>query len=341
MLLSNYFSSNGPGAVLAVVTEGKVPYIECYGLANIPQKIKITPETVFDLASAGKTFTATAIMLLSERGDLNLDDAIQEYIPQIEKNQDSRHIKIRDLLWHTSDLPDYLDAGIYTASNQVSPEYIISQLPNWSGQARPGEYHSYCNTNYVLLGMIIEAITGLSFAEFIEANLIRPFGLHQTFVFGSTRKPQQLAVGYQDMGYGLPLIETCPNFDLQTVGDGGIFSSVNDLIQWQSLLWHGKIVHPQTFMFMQTPGKLDSGESFEYGLGLQIETRKNGQRWIGHGGSWTNATTLMGRYVQEDTLVIVLSNEIVAPVERISQRALSIATKRVYRQAKHRKWYYY
>ena len=150
--------------------------------------------------------------------------------------------QVRDLLWHVSGLPDYLESGMYVAVDQVSPEYVNNLLPAWSREARPGEKHTYCNTNYFVLSRVIAAVSGLSFAEFIDSNLITPFGLRSTFVLGGESDAPQIANGYRNTGYGLPLVEPSNDFNLETVGDGGVLSSLNDLIRWQALLWNGEIV---------------------------------------------------------------------------------------------------
>ena len=292
-ILRHYFSPVGPGAALAVAVEGETPHVECCGLADIQQGIEITPDTVFDLASASKVFTATGIMLLVERGCLELTAPVGNYLPLIEKSEAQRPITIRDLLSHTSGLPDYLESGMYADVDQVSPDYVAGQLPAWWREARPGENHNYCNTNYFVLSKVIESVTGLGFAEFIRSNLVDPFGLRSTFV-GAVKDSTRIARGYRNPGYGLPLVRPSDEFELETLGDGGVLSSLSDLIRWQSLLWNGEVVSKQSLMLMQTPGQLESGEHFEYGFGLQVERREGGHTWCGHGGSWTSTTIMIG-----------------------------------------------
>ena len=324
-ILRYYFSATGPGAALAVAVERQTPYVECFGLADVERQTGITPDTVFDLASASKIFTATGIMTLVERRCLDLTAPVGEYLPEIGKPETGRAITVRDLLWHVSGLPDYLESGMYAAVDQVSPEYVAGRLAEWSRRARPGEKHIYCNTNYFVLSRVIEAVSGLRFAEFIDSNLITPFGLRSTSVLGGEGDASQIASGYRNTGYGLPLVEPSDEFRLETVGDGGVSSSLNDLIRWQSLFWNSEIVSEQSLRIMHTPGELDSGGSFEYGFGLQVEQREGGKTWCGHGGSWTSTTILVGRYLKEEVSVIVLSNELMAPVERIAQRVLSMS----------------
>jgi CubicO group peptidase (beta-lactamase class C family) len=324
-ILPHYFSPVGPGAALAVAIDNGPPTIECCGLADVDRGVEITADTVFELASASKMFTATGIMLLVERGCLDLTASIREYLPQILDPEAGRQVTVRDLLWHTSGLTDYLELGMNAAADHVSNEYIFSQLPAWSRRARAGEAFSYSNTNYVLLARIIQAASGLDFAEFTHANLFAPFDLNNTYVFTGGTDSKCIALGYSNPGYGLPQTEPFDNVQLDTVGDGGVFSSLNDLIRWQQLFWGGELVSEQSVSLMKSPGALDTGECFDYGFGLQVEQCDGVQSWCGHGGSWTNSTTMVGRYEEEHTSVVVLSNEIAAPVERISQRALAMS----------------
>ena len=320
-ILPHYFSDDGPGAVLAIATEGKPPRIETCGFADLESRSPITAETVFDLASVGKMITATVALALVERGDLELTTPLDTVLSEAEAPREGRAITVRDLLQHTAGIPDYLEGGISSDESQLTLAAILTRLPEWTREARPGMVHTYSNTNYVLIAQLIERITGQPFAEFLEAGFFGPLGLRSTATLGGTRKPESTVKGYQNLGFGLPAIEATENLEIETVGDGGIFSSANDLIEWQSRYWSGEIIAPKSIRSMTTSGTLDSGEPFDYGLGIQVEERA-GRRWFGHGGSWTASTTFVGYHEAERTSIIILSNEMMAPVERISQAAL-------------------
>lgn len=267
------------------------------------------------------------ILLLAERGSLDLMAPAAEYLAEIEECEAGRPITVRDLLWHTSGLPDYLEAGAATLADRLCAEYVNSRLPACSRQARPGRSFSYSSTNYFVRSRVIEAVSGLGFGEFVGSNLAAPFGLQSTFVLGGEFDPARIARGYRDLGSGLPSIEPADDVEIDVLGDGGVHSSLADLIRWQSLLWNGGVVSEGSLRAMRTPGELDSGERFEYGFGLQVEERGDGRAWCGHGGSWTSSTVLVGRYLKERASVIVLSNEVIAPVERIAQRAFALSSR--------------
>lgn len=319
-ILSPYFSPIGPGAAFARLSPGKCPTVECIGLAQLETKAVLTPKTRFDLASCSKVFTAVAIMLLVERGQVELDAPIDLYLPAFSSSYANRPVRIQDLLWHTSGITDYLADGIETPPSKGSRTHIEQQLPIWMPLAEPGLRHAYSNTNYVLLASIVEAVTGISFSEYVEVNLLIPFGLKDTHV-GVSRESINVVKGYRNLGYGLASFEPVTDFPLDTLGDGGIFSCLEDMMHWLTFLWDGQIVKREAWQRMITPGVLDNGKRIPYGMGLQIEQFEDGRSWVGHGGSWVHSTVIFGRYSPGDDLIIILSNEWMAPVERISQRA--------------------
>ncbi len=236
----------------------------------------------------------------------------------------SRPITLQDLLWHTSGLPDYLELGRHTPESKVTPSWILGELGNWTLNSEPGTVHDYSNTNYFLLSQVIGTVAKESYQDFVKARLLEPLGLENTFVGKDNHDNKGVAKGYQDFGYGVAKIQPSEAFDISTFGDGGVFSSLNDLLKWFTFLWSGKIVSPESLDRMRSMGHLDSGEEFEYGFGLQLESDKNGETWCGHGGSWTDSTVMLGQYMPEGCTVIVLSNEVMAPVERISKHARRI-----------------
>ncbi len=319
-LLQNYFPAHGPGAALAIVVDDAPPQVSCRGLADPDADIAIDPATVFDLASAAKPFTAAAIMTLVEDGRLSLTTPICDCLSFAPPAEKGRPATVRDLLQHTSGLPDYLAQGMHTPAEEMTLTSIVARTEAWSRSARPGRIFEYSNTNYALLAMIVEAVAGADFAEFVHKRLFAPHGLEDAFIGQAENRGKTVAKGFINGGYGLAAFEPIA-LDIDTVGDGGLYCSLRDLVRWQTLFWQGAIVNPASLAAMTAPGRLDSGEPFDYGLGLQVETGADGARWIGHGGSWVGTTVLAGRYPAARASVIVLSNEHMAPVERISQRA--------------------
>ncbi len=324
-MLAHYFDPNGPGAALAVVRDGAAPMVECTGLADVECRVPITPDTAFELGSASKTFTAVAVLLAAERGCLDLSSPVGAYLPTWRNGVAGRLVTVADLLRHTSGLHDYLEAGPYqTPLDELRMASVLDRLPDWSHAASPGFAFHYSNTNYVVLARLLETVTGRPFAEYVAEYLVRPFGLCSTAVDPERQTPSVgVARGYHNRGFGLPYVVPSTPCLCDTYGDGGMISTLNDLIRWQSLFWEGKILAEPSLRLMRSRGRLDSGDQFDYGMGLQVEEQERGETWCGHGGSWTDATTLIGRYTNARTTIIVLSNEFMAPVERIAQRAFA------------------
>lgn len=320
--LEAYFDPAGPGVAVGIALDGRPVDIGCVGLADVESRTEITPQTLFDLASASKTFTAAAVLLLAAEGRLELRCPVRQCLEGWEDAPRARPVEVRDLLWHTSGLRDYLEQGMFTPPGEMSPEYVLTQLPDWSRKATPGIVHAYSNTNYFCLARIVESVTGERFAAFLASRLFTPFGLRVTRVAGDGAS--RTARGYRPTASGLPRFVRCETLEPGTDGDGGVVSTLDDLVRWHTLFWDGEIVGPDTVRRMCEPGTLDSGARFEYGFGLQVESH-DGRLWCGHNGSWVESTVVIGRYVAERATVIVLSNEFMAPVERLAQRAFAAA----------------
>ncbi|MEM7283156.1 MAG: serine hydrolase domain-containing protein [Pseudomonadota bacterium] len=322
IFLDAYFSGEGPGVVLGVIDNDGQKKIHNGGMADIEACTPATADTRFELASVTKMITATIVMKLFEQGKIDLQEPAAPHIGVSNKN--ARAVTIRDLLQHTSGLPDYLETGALTPQEELKRSYVLNQLPCWFEHALPGQSFNYSNTNYVILAHLVETLTGQQYARHLK-TVFQSLKMSNTgSVVNPEKEPLELAIGYTNMGYGTPQFDKCPESDIDTEGDGGLFSSATDLLTWQHAFWNAHIVNRKTIEMMIQPGRTDDGQTFPYGLGLQVESATGKGQWFGHGGSWVNSTTLVGHYPGGNTSVVVLSNEVVAPVERISQRAMQL-----------------
>mgnify|MGYP002624657817 CR=1 FL=1 len=321
--LSPRFDPEGPGAALAVAVDGRPVQVECIGFADIAQQIPITPDTRFDLASVSKTFTAALLLRLAAAGRVDVNGPAADWLPALGRPASGRPITLRDLLAHTSGLPDYLADGMDTPPERTAVRSILDELPRWGAAARPGITHAYANTNYVLLAQVIEAVTGTPFTEACAKELFAPLGLAHTAVCPDP-PAGTVAIGYVQDQYGVPRWDVSEPMPLETVGDGGVVSSLTDLLRWHEALWSGEAVPEPWWTRMRTPSRLDSGEPIPYGLALQVEQDAGGRTWVGHGGSWVCSTVLVGRYVEQRTTVLLLANDPLAPVARIAPRAAAL-----------------
>lgn len=327
MHLDSYFDPEGPGGAVGIARDGEDGFVDVIGFGDIDARSPITAETSFDLASVTKVFTGTAIMLLGERGQLRISDPIARYLPGMKSPSGHRPILIQDLLWHISDIPDYLAAAAQDESFDLLPKSVREWACGRVPFAEPGQRDVYSNTNYFLLAEIVSEVAGMSYADFLRTNLFEPFGLSNTFVLGHPPEHTLRARGYQNVGTGNPSYQRS-ELDLPIFGDGGVFSSIRDLLRWQELYFGGHVLKPATLAQALQPGTLDCGAKSAFGCGVMVEDLRDGRRWCGHDGAWSGAAAFLGRWLEECLSVVVLSNDERAPVTRIAQRSLAAWRRR-------------
>lgn len=261
---------------ILVARDGKILYRDAFGTAAGPSG-KNQAETPSDLASVSKQFTAMAVMMLAERGRLRYDDPITRYLPQL--GDLGASITIRHLLTHTSGIPDVGDLGI-DHPNLKESEVVKVVVEQHMKFATPGEEYRYSNTGYILLGMMIEKVAEMSLGDFLARNVFDPLGMTHT----------QLA---SKPGY--------------TKGDGGIFSTVDDLLKWDQALYTERLVKQTTLNEAFTPAPVRKGTS-TYGFGWNA-TQKEGDRFVWHTGNTGQYRAFIGRRIGERILVVILTNQ--------------------------------
>lgn len=284
-----------PGLALVVIQNGEVVKIKGYGIANLEHDVPVTPDTVFELASVTKQFTATAIMSLVEEGKIKLDDPIMKYLPG--SPQKWIGITIRHLLTHTAGLaehtrgqPDNSTAETFDAAT----EYPMS--------LSPGEDFKYSGVGYFLLGMIIEKVSGQRYRNFLAERFFKPFGMTSTSVLDQWAIVKNRAAGYTIRNGQLVNIRRYWQDELPA--DWGVISTVKDLAKWDTALAAGRVVKEASLAEMWTPVKLKSGRSYPYGFGWEVY-KVGDRRVITHTGiSGTEYT----RLPDDKLTIIVLTN---------------------------------
>ncbi|WP_008309443.1 serine hydrolase domain-containing protein [Leptolyngbya sp. PCC 6406] len=297
---------DGPGGVVMVIQSGEIVHQNGYGLADIEQEIPITPETLFHLGSVGKQFTAMGILILVERGQVDLDDPISVYIPEL-RWMDSG-VTVRRLLHHTSGVMGYDDRDdIYTALLALSPapdnEDVLTALSQFQEMlADPGDEFHYSNTGYDILGLLIERISGQPYSRFMEANLFAPLGMANTFALPSDRRfGDTVAQSYDTSGpYESDVLDNVN-------GSGSIYSTLGDLYRYDQALYTEALVSQDLLAEMFTSGTLNDGEETAYGFGVEVATY-SGYDYVGHQGSWLGFDSYYLRFPEESLSVVVLLN---------------------------------
>lgn len=305
-----------PGLALVVVKNGDIVKMKGYGFANLEHDAPVTPDTVFELASVSKHFTATAIMLLVEQGKVKLDDPINRYLPA--SPEPWKAITVRHLLTHTAGLPAMAKGFNSLREGGWRADYTTAQMFESAVKDpmsfAPGENWQYSDVGYFLLGMIIEKASGVSYRNFLAQHFFQPIGMASTSVTDLWTIVKNRAAGYTTRGDRLVNGRRVVQFELPSAG--GVWSTVGDLTKWDNALAAGKVVKPSSLEQMWTPVKLNNGGSYVYGFGWVID-EKRGHRMITHTGVTGTEYT---RFPDHKLTVIVLTN-LHVPIGRTTSNA--------------------
>jgi CubicO group peptidase (beta-lactamase class C family) len=299
-----------PGLALAVVREGKVVKAKGYGLADVELNVPVTEGSVFQWASVTKQFTATAIMLLAQDGKLQLTDPISRYYSKAPPAWSN--VTVRHLLTHTSGIKGYTELPNFfgTLRKDYEPDELIGLVTDRPLDFTPGERWAYSNTGYYLLGLIIEKVSGQSYAEFLAGRIFRPCGMETARVNHQFELIPNRATGYDNRSNRLWRSEFVS--PTQPYSAGALVGTVLDLAKWDAALYSDKLLPMSVLEEMWTPVKFNNGRSGSYGYGWQTgETR--GHPWVGHGGGIHGFTSFILRLRDDKLTVIVLANSSANP----------------------------
>ena len=288
------------GAIL-VANEGKILYRNAFGKANFQRGVDFTPETPSNIGSVTKQFTAMSIMILEERRKLSYDNPVSKYVPEFSRSMHFSKVTLRHLLTHTSGMPDYGDLGI-DDSGLDQKGLISALLKKEDTLAEPGLRYRYSNPGYALLAIVVERVSGKEFADFLEQEIFKPVGMTSTLVYDNPgRKPARAALGYDQFGGSDDGAPTA------IPGDGGIYSTADDLLKWDQALYTDKLVRQSTLSEAFTPGKVQQGKTI-YGFGWNVE-EKDGSKYLWHTGSNAGFRAFIGRRLADRVTIIMLTNK--------------------------------
>jgi CubicO group peptidase (beta-lactamase class C family) len=303
-----------PGLALAVSQRGRPVHVRGYGLANVEHQVPVTDRTVFQSGSVGKQFTAAAVMLLVEDGRLGLDDPIVTFFDDAPASWSP--ITVRHLLTHTSGIANYTSGAIDYRRDYTYPELVaLAQKPPLD--FLPGEKHSYSNTGYLLLGLIIEKVSGQFYGDLLRDRVFRPLGMDTARVISEADIVPHRAAGYEMVKGELKNQEwVAPS--LNTTADGSLYLTVRDLARWDEALAARRLFKPSTYEAMWTAARLNDGSREPYGFGWRV-AETNGHKTIAHGGAWQGFLSRIARYEDDGLTVIVLVNTSLANLERLER----------------------
>jgi CubicO group peptidase (beta-lactamase class C family) len=316
-----YDHTDTPGCALGVVQDGDLVYARGYGMANLDHGIAITPQTVFRTGSVAKQFTAAAIAIAAREGAISLDDPVNKWIPTLPTYPSDP--TIRHMVHHVSGLRDYL---VLMALKGLRDDdfYTDAQVRNVLSRQRelnfaPGAEYLYSNSGYFLLGQIIREATGMSLREYAQGKIFEPLGMrHSHFHDDHNHIVPNRATGYAPEGDGYRISVTT----LDMVGDGGVFTSIEDLVQWVNALNYDTLDEGLTAM-LETRGILTTGDTIRYAFG-QTHGQYRGLRTVGHGGAFVGFRADITRFPDRDTSFLTICNRSDVRTGQLARRVADV-----------------
>ena len=327
-VIQSYVDGNQFMGAVLVARGDEVLLSKGYGFANLEWKIPNTPETKFRLGSITKQFTAASVLLLEERGKLRIDDPIGKYLPDVPESWSK--ITIFHLLTHTSGIPNFTSLPDYAGSKgtATSPEQRIARLRDQPLDFDPGTKWAYSNSGYVVLGELIQEVSGVPYAQFVRDNILTPIGMNDSGYDSNAAIIARRASGYRTGKKGTLLNAEYIDMSVPFAA-GALYSTTEDLLKWQIALFAGKVVSPASLTKMTTPF------IGNYAFGLFVEQRGE-HKFIGHNGGIDGFSTDLHYWPDQRITVVVLANEessartdIAAKLDDLAQgRTVSLPSER-------------
>ena len=292
-----------PGLAMAIVRNGALLRAQGYGSANLEHNVPVTAATVFQSGSVGKQFTATLVMQLIGEGRLSLDDRLAKFFPSGPAVW--REITIRQLLSHTSGISEkfYEKVDLHLEYADSTVARIIGEQPL---DFVPGSKWSYSNPGYVMLGYVIEKVTGRFYGDLLEERIFGPLGMSTAMIINEPTIVPNRAAGYETVA-GTIVNQAWVSRKFNTTADGSLYLTVLDLAKWDAALYGDRVLAQASLAQMWTPIRLNGGATHPYGFGWALGN-VNGHRIIEHGGAWQGFKTYIARYVGDGLTVIVMMN---------------------------------
>ncbi|HEX8644545.1 MAG TPA: serine hydrolase domain-containing protein [Allosphingosinicella sp.] len=307
-ILEAAYPADGPGAAVIVTRGGRIVYAAGRGLADLEARRPITPQTVFRLGSITKQFTAAVILQLVAEGRISLDDPVTRFFPDYP--QPGGRATVRQLLNHTSGIQSYTGIpGWMTEANTNRPystAQMIALFRDLPSPSEPGQRWDYNNSGYVLLGAIVESVTGMPWHQAVAERIARPLGLGSISYGVTGEAAPAMARGYTDGEGGTARLANRIHMSVPH-GAGGLVGTVEDLAIWARALHSGRVVSPALYQEMIRPTALPDGGSHPYGFGLGFDELR-GRPTIGHGGGIFGFNTDSFYIPSEDIFVAVFAN---------------------------------
>lgn len=321
--LSKEYPKEGPGAAILIAKDNKIIYKEAFGLADIKKKKAMRTDMVFQLGSMTKQFTSAAVLQLVEKGKVNLDDPIQKYVSYF---PDKEHtITIHHLLSQTSGLPEFFDVDeeeLHLLSQEHTPGQLIAYYKDAPLNFKPGTKFQYSNSNYPLLGVVVEKTSGMSLETYLHQNIFAPLGMNSSNLWYSKKmKKSDIVKGYRY--YKGKLLPSPKIVGSTPYAAGAMVSTIDDLYIWNRELANNTVLSDEVIKELITEKQLESEKGTGYTYGFFIKELL-GHKTIQHGGDMYGFTSYALYLPKEDLFVCVLTNEALERTEEVANYMASV-----------------
>lgn len=308
-VMSAVYKPGQPGAAIIVQKDGRTIIRKGYGMADLELGVPVAPDMVFRLGSITKQFTAVSILSLAQEGKLSLQDEITKFLPDYPTQ--GKRITVEHLLTHTSGIQSYTDMPEWLPlwRKDMTPKELVDLFKDKPMQFEPGRSWSYNNSGFVLLGAIIEKVSGKTYEQFVDERIFKPLGMSSSY-YGSTERiiPRRIP-GYEEGESGF--VNASYLSMTQPYAAGSLLSTVDDLARWSEAVFAGKVVGKAWLDKALTPFKLVNGESTGYGYGWFV-AEVGGHRSIEHGGGINGFTTYEMTFPDDHLFIAILTNSAIA-----------------------------
>jgi CubicO group peptidase (beta-lactamase class C family) len=304
-VMSAVYKPGQPGAALLVRKDGRTIVRKGYGMADLELGVPVAPEMIFRLGSITKQFTAVSILLLAQDGKLGLQDEITKFLPDYPTQ--GKRITVEHLLTHTSGIQSYTDMPEWLPlwRKDFTVKELVDLFKDKPMQFEPGRSWAYNNSAYILLGAIIEKVSGKTYEQFVDERIFKPLGMTSSSYDHTERVIPRRVPGYQD---DKGSFVNAPYLSMtQPYAAGSLLSTVDDLARWSSAVFAGRLVKKEWLDKALTPCKLTNGESSGYGYGWFIADFA-GHRSIEHGGGINGFTTYEMTFPEDGIFIAILTN---------------------------------
>jgi len=332
-LLQENFKPDGPGAAVLIAKKGQVIYEKAFGMANLELGVPLKTDHVFRIGSVSKQFTGAAIMQLVEQGKLSLQDELTKFIPDYPTQ--GKKITVEHLLTHTSGIKSYTDMKEWTPEvhrKDFTVSALIDFFKNQPMDFDPDAKWQYNNSGYILLGYIIEKVSGQTYGEYVTEHIFKPLGMKNSYYGDVEPVIKNRAAGYSQAGPAGPYLNAAFLSMTQPYAAGSLLSTVEDLYTWTKALHSGKVVKPESLKKMTTPYTLPDGTNTHYGYGLQMGNLL-GSPTVEHSGGIHGFLSDLVYLPNEDVCVAILTNCDCEPPSNLTARLAALVIGKPFQPA--------